>query len=94
MSEAQAYYDGMISQGYSAEQATQSTNQYFPDFAAGAATPAPAPAAEATPIATPPPSEPAPAMESPVEAAPMQAAPMTLYGKYSTNVVMMQAMAL
>ena len=74
MSDAQAYYDGMIVQGYNAEQATATTQQYFPEFVAATATPtpAPAPAAEPTPVAAPAPQ---PAAAEPMMAAPAMAAP-------------------
>ncbi|DAC17192.1 MAG TPA: hypothetical protein D7I06_03595, partial [Candidatus Poseidoniales archaeon] len=32
MSDAQSYYDGLLSQGYTPEQASQYTKQYYPDF--------------------------------------------------------------
>ena len=32
MSDAQSYYDGLISQGYTPDQASQYTKQYYPDF--------------------------------------------------------------
>ena len=32
MSDAQSYYDGLLSQGYTPDQATQYTQQYYPDF--------------------------------------------------------------
>ena len=33
MADAQSYHDGLIAQGYTAEQALQYTQQYYPDFA-------------------------------------------------------------
>ena len=59
MSEAQTYYDGLITQGHPPESALQYTQQHFPGFmpAAAAAAPAPAP---------PPAPAPAPAMGAPV----------------------------
>ena len=44
MTEAQTYYDGLITQGHTPESATQYTQQYYPGFAPGMAAPAPAPA--------------------------------------------------
>ena len=46
MSDAQAYYDGLIAQGHAPDSALQYTQQHFPGFvpAAGAPAPAPAPA--------------------------------------------------
>jgi len=59
MSEAQTYYDGLITQGHPPESALQYTQQHFPGFvAAAAAAPAPAPPAPAP--------APAPAMGAPV----------------------------
>jgi TM2 domain-containing membrane protein YozV len=52
MSEAQAYYDGLIAQGHPPESALQYTQQHFPGFVPVMAAPAPAPA-------------PAPAMAAP-----------------------------
>ena len=89
MSDAQAYYDGLIGQNYAPDQALQFTQQHFPDFQPAAAAPAPAPepapapapapapepAAAAAPAAAPPmAAEPAAAV--PMGAAPMGAAPM------------------
>ena len=52
MSEAQTYYDGLITQGHPPESALQYTQQHFPGFVpAAAAAPAPAPAMGA-PLAT------------------------------------------
>lgn len=34
MSDAQSYYDGLLSQGYTPDQASQYTKQYYPDFQA------------------------------------------------------------
>ena len=45
MSEAQAYYDGLIAQGHAPDSASQYTQQHFPGFIPAAAPePAPAPA--------------------------------------------------
>ena len=89
MSDAQAYYDGLIGQNYAPDQALQFTQQHFPDFQPEAAAPAPAPepapapapapapepAAAAAPAGAPPmAAEPAAAV--PMGAAPMGAAPM------------------
>ena len=62
MSGAQEYYDSLIAQGYTPEQAKGFTQQHFPGFSPAAAMPAPMPA-------------PMPAAPQPV-AAPMAAAPM------------------
>ncbi len=45
MSDAQTYYDGLISQGYTPEQAVTYTQQYYSDFQ-------PTPVAPTEPIAT------------------------------------------
>ena len=55
MSEAQTYYDGLITQGHTPDSALQYTHQYYPEFAPAAPAPAPAPAMGA----------PAPAMGTP-----------------------------
>ena len=79
MSDAQAYYDGLLTQNYSPEQALQHTQQYFPDFqpAAAAAAPAPAPEPAREPASAPVPEpvvadapEPTPAPEPAVADAP------------------------
>ena len=44
MSEAQTYYDGLITQGHTPDSALQYTQQYYPGFAPAAPAPAPAPA--------------------------------------------------
>lgn len=57
MTDAQSYYDGLISQGYTSDQAVTYTQQYYPNFQAAPAQPAepippavmPAPAVMATP---------------------------------------------
>jgi hypothetical protein len=83
MSDAQNYYDGLISQGYSADNATTYTQQHFPDFGGGAA---PGPVADAAPVAAvmeDPVAEAAPAampMEAAPAAMPMEAAPMAAAG--------------
>ena len=53
MTDGQTYYDGLIAQGYPAEQALGYTRQYYPEFAPAAAAPAPMPAP------TPMPAQPA-----------------------------------
>ena len=50
MSEAQAYYDGLIAQGHPPESALQYTQQHFPGFVPVMAAPAPAPAMAAPAI--------------------------------------------
>ena len=57
MSDAQNYYDGLISQGYSADNATTYTQQHFPDFGAQPA----APEVDAAPVAAVAPMAEAPA---------------------------------
>ena len=44
MTDGQTYYDGLIAQGYPAEQALGYTQQYYPGFTPAAAAPAPMPA--------------------------------------------------
>tara|TARA_B110000495_G_scaffold31796_1_gene24526 strand:+ start:1406 stop:2572 length:1167 start_codon:yes stop_codon:yes gene_type:complete len=63
MSDVQDYYDDLVTQGYTPEQATIHTQQYFPDFKLGAATPT-------TENSAPPP----PAMVAPVEESSKEAA--------------------
>ena len=53
MTDGQTYYDGLIAQGYPAEQALGYTQQYYPGFTPAAAAPAPLPAP------TPMPAQPA-----------------------------------
>ena len=43
MTDGQTYYDGLIAQGYPAEQALGYTQQYYPGFAPAAAAPVPVP---------------------------------------------------
>ena len=74
MSDAQAYYDGLISQNYAPDQALQHTQQYFPDFQPGAAAPAPEPEPAPEPAPAPAP-EPAAAVAPPPTAAAMAATP-------------------
>jgi len=45
MTEAQAYFDGLVAQGYTAEQAADFTRQHFPEFGAAQAPVAVAPVA-------------------------------------------------
>ncbi len=60
MSDAQVYYEGLITQGHAAESAAQYTQQHFPGFVPAMVVPAPAPApmmaapAIVTPMATQP----------------------------------------
>ena len=58
MSDAQAYYEGLIGQGYSPDQATEYTKQHYADFGGSSA----------PPDLTPP--TPVPAMAAPMQAAP------------------------
>jgi hypothetical protein len=67
MSEGQTYYDGLIGQGYTAEQAAEYTSQHYPDFAAAPAEAAP------DQFAAPPPAMAAPTTVV-VQAAPMAVA--------------------
>ena len=55
MTDGQTYYDGLIAQGYPAEQALGYTQQYYPGFTPAAAAPAPMPA----PAPAPMPAQPA-----------------------------------
>ena len=55
MTDGQTYYDGLIAQGYPAEQALGYTQQYYPGFTPAAAAPAPMPA----PTPAPMPAQPA-----------------------------------
>jgi hypothetical protein len=73
MSDAQGYYDGLIAEGYTAEQATEYTAQHYPDFAAAPAVAAP------DQFAAPPPAmaAPPPAMAAPTTVV-VQAAPMAV----------------
>ena len=43
MTDGQTYYDGLIAQGYPADQALGYTQQYYPGFYPAAAAPAPMP---------------------------------------------------
>ena len=64
MSDAQNYYDGLISQGYSADNATTYTQQHYPDFGAQPAAPevdAAPPGVDAAPVAAVAPMAEAPA---------------------------------
>ena len=53
MSNARTYYDSLIQQGYTAEQASQYTKQYYPEFSINAAPVMPQSAQITQPI-TPP----------------------------------------
>ncbi|HIG19526.1 MAG: hypothetical protein ABGX44_07430 [Candidatus Poseidoniia archaeon] len=68
MSNAQSYYENLIAQGHTPEQATTQTQQYFPDFQLGAATPT------TENPAAPPPAMVAPAEEFSEEAAAFETA--------------------
>jgi hypothetical protein len=68
MSDAQTYYGNLVTQGYTPEQATTQTQQYFPDFQLGAATPT------TDNSAAPPPAMVAPAEEFSEEAAAFETA--------------------
>lgn len=80
MTDGQTYYDGLIAQGYPADQALGYTQQYYPGFVSAAAAPAPMPA---QPVAQPQ-AIPQPMMQQPVQqmaqpmmnTAPMAVAPM------------------
>ncbi|MCH2349742.1 MAG: DUF805 domain-containing protein [Candidatus Poseidoniales archaeon] len=76
MSDAQAYYDGLIGQNYAPDQALQFTQQHFPDFQPAAAAPAPAPAPAPEPAAAAAPAAAPPMAAEPAAAVPMGAAPM------------------
>lgn len=83
MADAQTYHDGLIAQGYPAEQALAYTRQYYPDFTPAAAAAAPLPAAPpaalpAEPTVAPMAVQPAPAQAMPqaVAAQPMPAQAM------------------
>ena len=56
MTDGQTYYDGLIAQGYPAEQALGYTQQYYPGFTPAASAPAPIPApapVQAQPVVQP-----------------------------------------
>lgn len=83
MADAQSYHDGLVAQGYPAEQALAYTRQYYPDFTPAAAAAAPLPAAPpaalpAEPTVAPMAVQPAPAQAIPqaVAAQPMPAQAM------------------
>ena len=69
MSAAQTYYDGLLGQGYTAEQAMEYTSQHYPEFVPSMAAPVTAPMV-AAPIAAAPVAQP---MAQPMAAAPMAA---------------------
>ena len=60
MSDAQSYCDDLVAQGYTPEQATAQTRQYFPDFQPGAAAPPPEPVPAPEPAPSPVPEPAAP----------------------------------
>ena len=53
MSNARTYYDSLIQQGYTAEQASQYTKQYYPEFSINTAPVIPQPAQFTQPITSP-----------------------------------------
>ena len=79
MTDGQTYYDGLIAQGYPADQALGYTQQYYPGFVSAAAAPAPIPAPApmpAQPVAQPQ-AIPQPIMDTPsVGMAPMAMMPV------------------
>lgn len=79
MTDGQTYYDGLIAQGYPADQALGYTQQYYPGFVSAAPAPAPIPAPApmpAQPVAQPQ-AIPQPMMDTPsVGMAPMGMAMM------------------
>lgn len=81
MTDGQTYYDGLIAQGYPADQALGYTQQYYPGFVSAAPAPAPIPAPApmpAQPVAQPQ-AIPQPMMDTPsVGMAPMGMAPMAM----------------
>jgi|TARA_B100001996_G_scaffold94360_1_gene70583 hypothetical protein len=79
MTDGQTYYDGLIAQGYPADQALGYTQQYYPGFVSAAPAPAPIPAPApmpAQPVAQPQ-AIPQPIMDTPsVGMAPMAMMPV------------------
>ena len=57
MSNARTYYDSLIQQGYTAEQASQYTKQYYPEFSINATPVMPQPAQFTQPITSPIPTQ-------------------------------------
>jgi hypothetical protein len=86
MTDAQSYFDGLIAQGYTADDATNYTKQHFPNF--GLETPpmaaAPVASAMVAPVAAAPMAA-APMAAAPMAAAPMAAAPMAAAPESSTS---------
>ena len=75
MTAGQTYYDGLIQQGYPANQALSYTQQYYPGFMPIAAVPAPMPTAQ--PMAQPMMQQPVQQMPQPMmNTAPMAVAPI------------------
>ena len=68
MADAQSYHDGLVAQGYPADQALAYTRQYFPDFTPAAAAPVAAAPAAPQPVQ--------PAAMAPAAAQPMAAQAM------------------
>ena len=64
MSDAQSYFDGLVAQGYTPEQATSYTQQHYPGFAAATA-PIPQPMAAVPVVQAVPAMVAAPAMVAP-----------------------------
>lgn len=88
MTDGQTYYDGLIAQGYPADQALGYTQQYYPGFTPAVAAPAPMPVAAPAPIPQPmaqpmvqpmaqPMAQPMMGID-PMGAAPMGMAPMAM----------------
>ena len=57
MSNARTYYDSLIQQGYTAEQASQYTKQYYPEFSINATPVMPQPAQFTQPLTSPIPTQ-------------------------------------
>lgn len=81
MTDGQTYYDGLIAQGYPADQALGYTQQYYPGFVSPAPAPAPMPIPAPMPVQpiAQPQAIPQPMMDvPPVGMAPMGMAPMAM----------------
>ena len=81
MTDGQSYYDGLIAQGYPADQALGYTQQYYPGFVSQAAAPTPMPIPAPMPVQpiAQPQAIPQPMMNvPPVGMAPMGMAPMAM----------------
>ena len=81
MTDGQTYYDGLIAQGYPADQALGYTQQYYPGFVSQAAAPTPMPIPAPMPVQpiAQPQAIPQPMMNvPPVGMAPMGMAPMAM----------------